>query len=372
MSKKEAVHLTALATKANCTVRTGPVLPISYLSSKSLCPYDSNPFIVLMKMVEKGPRAKARIRAQSGQADLKWRSMTLTRRPLESGVIGITKGSRIIRNAQKIGILLVLLASVLFAQPLGKSEAGDAAKLPAFEVASVKPTDLNREILVGVFVYPGGRIRITGYVLTGLIRTAYQLTYQQVAGGADWTDQTLYDLEAVPPKDVQASIQDLRFGPSKISDERLRQMLQTLLRDRFQLKFHWETKTGTVHLLTRGAKPSAFRASDAALTLAGRQQPIFWRGRRQWVMKDATMADLAEYASAIVHGPVRDRTELRGRFNYTQSPIEPDPVVAGADISAEVAASFLKFLDEIHLKLERARGQVETFVIDHAERPSPN
>jgi uncharacterized protein (TIGR03435 family) len=270
-------------------------------------------------------------------------------------------------------VLLVLFASTLFAQPPRKAQPSDAAKLPEFEVASVKPTDMNGQIIVGVFLYPGGRTRISGYVLTGLIQTAYQLTYQKITGGADWTDQTLYDVEAVPPKDIQPSIQDLRFGRSKIADEHLRQMLQALLIERFQLKFHWETKPGTVYLLKRGAKPPAFHASNAAPSLTGRQEPIFWRGLRQWVMKDATMADLAEYVSdSIVHAPVLDRTGLNGGFDYTQNPIERDPAAPGGDISAEVAASFLNFLGEIHLKLERSKGPVETFVIDRAEKPSPN
>ena len=33
---------------------------------------------------------------------------------------------------------------------------------------------------------------------------------------------------------------------------------------------------------------------------------------------------------------------------------------------------FLNLIPEIGLKLERSREAVETFVIDHAEKPSPN
>jgi uncharacterized protein (TIGR03435 family) len=34
--------------------------------------------------------------------------------------------------------------------------------------------------------------------------------------------------------------------------------------------------------------------------------------------------------------------------------------------------SFLRFVPELGLKLERGKGPVEVFVIDHAARPSPN
>jgi len=81
------------------------------------------------------------------------------------------------------------------------------------------------------------------------------------------------------------------------------------------------------------------------------------------------MPQLAGYLSAHVLGaPVLDRTELIGRFDYKQSQPALDPADPGDDLSS----SFLRFIQELQLKLERTKGPVETFVIDRAAKPSPN
>jgi uncharacterized protein (TIGR03435 family) len=67
-----------------------------------------------------------------------------------------------------------------------------------------------------------------------------------------------------------------------------------------------------------------------------------------------------------LHCPVLDRTDLTGSFDY-KSPAE--------DWDAhqqDQVGSFLNLIREIGLKLDSAKGPVETFVIDQAHTPSPN
>lgn len=40
-----------------------------------------------------------------------------------------------------------------------------AQQLPAFDVASIKPVDPNKPHMVGVHIYPGGRLVISGFAL---------------------------------------------------------------------------------------------------------------------------------------------------------------------------------------------------------------
>jgi uncharacterized protein (TIGR03435 family) len=81
------------------------------------------------------------------------------------------------------------------------------------------------------------------------------------------------------------------------------------------------------------------------------------------------MPQLAQHLSAHVLGaPVLDRTELSGRFDYKQSQPSQDK----ADPDDNLSSSFLRFIRELGLKLERAKGPVEIFVIDRAAKPSPN
>ena len=79
------------------------------------------------------------------------------------------------------------------------------------------------------------------------------------------------------------------------------------------------------------------------------------------------MSQLAKFASDyVVHVPVSDRTELSGLFDYKQTVLDAEPNYS------DNSASFLRLIQEVGLKLERAKGPVETFVIDHAAKPSPN
>lgn len=75
------------------------------------------------------------------------------------------------------------------------------------------------------------------------------------------------------------------------------------------------------------------------------------------------MQQLAQWASDIVHQPVIDRTGLTGSYDY-QSPMQAQ--------QSDYEDSFRLLIPELGLKLERAKGPVEFFVIDHAEKPSPN
>ena len=249
-----------------------------------------------------------------------------------------------------------------------------AAELAAFEVASIKPIDPKVPHMVGVRIYPGGRVIISSFPLKTLITTAFGLSHSQISGGDEWTAKDLYNVEAKPPEAMGSSIKDLRYTVFGIEDEHLREMLQALLIDRFQLKFHRETKTGDVYLLERsgktlrlrptethstGADPSADHSSFGSIGYVGGKWGIF----------AASMPQLAKFASDfILHVPVvLDRTVLSGSFDYTQRQPDLEPKYSG-----DQSDSFLSYITELGLKLERAKGPVEMFVIDHAAKPSPN
>lgn len=243
--------------------------------------------------------------------------------------------------------------------------------LPQFEVASIKPTDMSGQVNVGVRVYPGGRVVVSGCELSTLARIAFGLTYQHLSGGPDWINEIKYDVEAVPPKD--SGVTDLRYTLFGIEDERLREMLQALLKDRFQLKFHRENKTGDIYLLERNRKPLAVHPAQALATDAdpssNRQSfsSIGYVGGR-WSIFATSMPQLAKFASSFVyHTPVLDRTDLTGQFDYKQKQPDLEPKYSG-----DQSDSFRIYLQELGLKIERRKGPVETFVIDSAAKPSAN
>jgi uncharacterized protein (TIGR03435 family) len=246
----------------------------------------------------------------------------------------------------------------------------DPAPPLRFEVASIKPVDPNAFHTVGINVFPGGRVVLSGMPLKALICAAFRLSYWQIAGGDGWTAKDAYDIEAKPPESLQPRIRDLRHTLFGIEDESLRRMLQAMLVERFQLQFHRESKTGDVYTLERNGKSLQLHASELQApsgdsAAAPRSFGSIGYANARWTIAATAMPQLAKFASDyVVHAPVVDGTELSGSFDYRQ------PVADSEPNYADNTDSFLRLLAEVGLKLVRSRGPVEIFGIDHAARPS--
>jgi uncharacterized protein (TIGR03435 family) len=259
----------------------------------------------------------------------------------------------------------------LFAIGLISTVTGqDPVAVPQFEVATVKPIDPDPNLRrsPGVRIYPGARVVISATSLKGLVAIAFHLSYWEISGGDPWIEKDEYDIEAKPSDSPQSGIKTLRYSWYGIEDEQLRAMLQTLLIDRFQLKFHREAKTGNVYMLERTGKP--FRMRPTVIPDAGPNHSgdVGFAGGR-WVLSNTSMPQLAAYAAAnILHAPVSDRTELSGWFDYRQ----PAALTESEANYKDPSDSFLRLIPELGLKLYSTKGPVETFVIDQAKKPSPN
>jgi uncharacterized protein (TIGR03435 family) len=256
-------------------------------------------------------------------------------------------------------------------QTSGRVEDAAPAKRMEFEVVSIKPIAPNNPVMVDIEVYPGGRVQFLGQTVQSLIAIAYGLSYWQVSGGEPWMEKDAFNVEAKPTAEpgVIFNLKHTIFG---IDDERLREMLKAVLIDRFQLKFHRETRSGNVYLLERGERPLLLQpfeppavVSDAA-AIRNSFGSIGYVGG-QWGIFKTTMPELAKFAADFyLHAPVLDRTQLGGLFDYRQSQPDLDPNYT------DNADSFLRMIQAIGLKLERSKGPVETFVIDSAAKPTPN
>ncbi len=133
-------------------------------------------------------------------------------------------------------VTLVILATTFC---LAQDAAPDPVAKPAFEVVSIrpgsgKPTVFPSGIRVigGVQGGPGSpdpeRYGGNSVALRGLIQTAYGMKRDQVSGPG-WIDTTRYDISAKVPA-----------GATR---EQFNLMLQTMLAERFNMKFHREIKS---------------------------------------------------------------------------------------------------------------------------------
>jgi uncharacterized protein (TIGR03435 family) len=94
-----------------------------------------------------------------------------------------------------------------------------------------------------------------------------------------------------------------------------------------------------------------------------------------------SMARIAREMSPIAGRPVQDETKLAGYFDFhltwtsdqNVSKIDSDKVHAAGNVLDSSGPSFFSAIQEqLGLKLEPKKGQIEILVIDHAEQPSDN
>ena len=76
--------------------------------------------------------------------------------------------------------------------------------------------------------------------------------------------------------------------------------------------------------------------------------------------------------SAFVGRPVIDRTGLTGDFDLDLSYTPESPARGAIGVPADGPSIFTALQEQLGLKLDSQRGPVDVFVIDRAERPTPD
>jgi uncharacterized protein (TIGR03435 family) len=249
-----------------------------------------------------------------------------------------------------IAALTLLCATApSWAQPVGA---------PSFDVISVKPSqrtlgkDANSRISFSAAGLSGRNV-----TLKHLITQAYHLQPHQVLGGPAWLDSNEYDLDAKAA------------GPS--SREQLQLMLRTLLGSRFGLSVHKDTKELRVYELVvdkTGPKIHAVKDGEVPATPAGRR---FHGDLEQFAnllsiqltipaMDDPSKPGIASAAPV----PVLDKTALPGIFDFS---VDMKP-----ELGVDMFTLWQRVLQEqLGLKLENRKANVDVLVVDHAEKVPP-
>src|ERR1039458_8352477 len=144
----------------------------------------------------------------------------------------------IARNRHKhtlVATLIFLAAAIMRGQvpaPPTNPATDASAKLPAFEVASVKPSPPEANPKTGRWSIPSvGRFTASHLSLALLIQLAYDIDNSQIANQPGWLDTNLYDIVAKPEDGIP------------LTREELRPRLQNLLQQRFHLVAHTETRS---------------------------------------------------------------------------------------------------------------------------------
>jgi uncharacterized protein (TIGR03435 family) len=226
---------------------------------------------------------------------------------------------------------------------------------PAFDVASIRAGQPGRE---AIEVVPGS-LTMRNVRLTTCLRWAYNVTEFQVSGPG-WLNEVFFDITAKAA------------GPAKEAE--LRQMMQTLLADRFKLTQHRQTKEISAMVLTIGKGGHKLKPVETD------EPPSFKTGKLNLTGKGATLAQLVEFISHELRNPIVDQTGLTGRFDYFLDIASyfteemqrnggpgggPPPDAAGIVAQAIQA--------QLGLKVESKKVPVEMLVIDTMEKtPTEN
>jgi uncharacterized protein (TIGR03435 family) len=158
----------------------------------------------------------------------------------------------------------------------------------------------------------------------------------------------------------------------------LQAMLQTMLADRLKLVVHRETKEVPVYWLVVGKGGPKFKEANPAEAHEGITLP---NGGGTVVPEDGghmihfyavSMTSLAPVLSNSAGRPVQDKTGLTGKYDLRMPNPSMPPPSADGGAAADPQSSVVTSMEDLGLKLVPEKGQVETLVIDHVERPSEN
>lgn len=270
-----------------------------------------------------------------------------------------------------------------------------------FEVAAIKAfTDASGGILMRTT--PG---RFESSVPVGvLLRQALEKPDYLTVGAPGWIDRERYSIVAKVPEGIP---------PTAISV-----LLLNLLKDRFQLATHLETREQPINYLVLARADGrlgpdlkvtsaecqatmAARVAAAQAAAAGRGGPppalpampdpnapltcgFFRIPPGLAAASGFSMASLVRTLSDLTGGPVIDKTGLTGLYDFTLKfapelgraagplalfgPPPPGAPVQALDPDAPSLSTALQ--EQLGLKLERARGPVEVAVIDKLEKPT--
>jgi uncharacterized protein (TIGR03435 family) len=226
------------------------------------------------------------------------------------------------------------------------------AQTPAFEVASVKP---NRSLGGISSIRPSaGRVSMENVSLQKVLLNAYGIPDERAytISGPDWLTTEHFDIDATFPAGTPTA--------------QVRQMLQTLLAERFLLSLHRETRQLPVYSLAvarNGLKIHAVEdAPGQTSTTPGRMEA-----------KKIAMQKLADLLARQVGLPVIDSTGMKGVFDFTLewSPDEaPGMTLTDGNGAAGTAGPsiFNALQEQLGLKLESGKGPVEILVVDRMQK----
>jgi len=220
---------------------------------------------------------------------------------------------------------------------------------PSFEVASVKPIapgpkNDQSPFAEKIDAHPGS-VSMRNVRIRTCIKWAYDLKNYEISG-VDPMAPEHYNITAKAEESLPVS--------------ELRIMMQNLLASRFKLTLHRETKQVQAYELTVARSGSKLHPSgpDGQAEFGGEGNVGYF--------KQTTVAEFADFLSFPLFSPVLDKTDLKGRFDFSLDPSDPPSHDAREGFMAAVEK-------QLGLKFQPVKTSIQILIVDHIEKiPTEN
>jgi uncharacterized protein (TIGR03435 family) len=238
---------------------------------------------------------------------------------------------------------------------------------PSFDVATIKPSVPGRE--GKGFGFRAGHFVTLNTDLNDLIAFAYGLHPEQIVGAPDWFATDLYDIEGKPDTEGRPNLKQKGI------------MVQKLLADRFQLRFHHDQKELSVYIISVAPGGPKMTKSTGG---PNDPQSFGLRGLGELNVINMSVKDFASWMqNGVMDRPVIDQTGLTDRYDFPLKwtpdesqfaafrgvdAVSPPPT----DDPKAPPSLYTAIQEQIGLKMSPAKSPEDVIVIDHVEKPSAN
>ena len=283
-------------------------------------------------------------------------------------------------------LIAPLIVGVLNVRPVLAAGQIPTTGSAAFDVTSVKPNNSGSGQIMMLPAANGGW-QASNVTLGMLVRLAFQLQDNQIAGGPKWLFEDRFDV--------------MGTGTAAGKNGPLPEKVKSLIVDRFHLVAHIEKRELPMYELVLARKDGKLgeKLTPSTADCSAPQGPApgqrgfappapgqaprcgFGIGPGSLMAGGQTIAMLAQNLSRFVGSIVVDKTNLTGTYDIALTyapgpginpvgrdlpPGAPPPV---APAVSDAPSIFAALQEQLGLKLESTRGLVDVLVIDSAEKP---
>ena len=256
------------------------------------------------------------------------------------------------------GLLLMLAAPLTFTAVSAQSFAG-------YDVVSVKPSkagETSWSINENETTFDAKNVS-----LKSLLEYGYGIREALISGLPKWAESSRWDIAAKVVEPTAEMKED--HLTRQQTEQRDREKVEFILKERFQVRVHKETKVLPSYDLVLLPGPPRLQKSHGD----GKHGSMNVHNR-ELTATQVPMDALAHFLTGQVGRNVLNKTGLTGSYDLTMK-WSPDELVEAAGNNGAIdrpPAIYQALQEQLGLKLQPSKGPTETLVVDFIQEPVPN